>query len=76
MPTTPRRARTESPYFSVKSDDPALDRLPLKSTQVDVRISGVIADVTVTQHYRNEGQRADRGALRVPRLDRRRRCTR
>jgi Ca-activated chloride channel family protein len=52
------RLKTESPYFFVKSDDPAVDQLPLKSTQVDVRISGVIADVTVTQHYRNEGQRA------------------
>ena len=52
------RLKTESPYFFVKSDDPAVDQLPLKSTQVDVRISGVIADVTVTQHYKNEGQRA------------------
>lgn len=52
------RLKTESPYFFVKSDDPATDQLPLKNTQVDVRISGVIADVTVTQHYRNEGQRA------------------
>ncbi|MDM0028170.1 VIT and vWA domain-containing protein [Variovorax saccharolyticus] len=52
------RAKTESPYFFVKSDDPELDRLPLKGTEVDVKISGVIADVTVTQTYRNEGQRA------------------
>jgi Ca-activated chloride channel family protein len=52
------RQKTESPYFFVKSDAPGLDQLPLKATQVDVRISGVIADVTVTQHYRNEGQRA------------------
>jgi Ca-activated chloride channel family protein len=52
------RLKTESPYFFVKSDDPALDQLPLKSTRVDVRISGVIADVTVTQRYKNEGQRA------------------
>ena len=52
------RQKTESPYFFVKSDEPGLDQLPLKSTQVDVRISGVIADVTVTQHYKNEGQRA------------------
>ena len=51
-------APAESPYFWVDSADPALDRLPLKSTRVDVRIAGVIADVTVTQHYRNEGQRA------------------
>ena len=50
--------KAEGPYFAVNSSDPGTDRLPLKSTQVDVRISGVIADVTVTQHYRNEGQRA------------------
>lgn len=47
----------ESPYFHVRSDDPGVDALPLKATQVDVRIAGVIAAVTVTQHYRNEGQR-------------------
>lgn len=52
------RLKTESPYFFVKSDDPAVDRLPLKGTEVSVKISGVIADVTVTQTYRNEGRRA------------------
>ncbi len=52
------RLKTESPYFFVKSDDPSVDRLPLKGTEVAVRISGVIADVTVTQTYRNEGTRA------------------
>jgi Ca-activated chloride channel family protein len=52
------RLKTESPYFFINSDDPGVDRLPLKSTDVDVKISGVIADVTVTQTYRNEGQRA------------------
>ena len=46
-----------SPYFHVRSNDPSTDRLPLKATRVDVRIAGVIADVTVTQTYRNEGQR-------------------
>src|SRR5258706_10443107 len=49
--------KAQSPYFFVDSNDPSTDRLPLKSTTVDVRIAGVIADVTVTQHYRNEGQR-------------------
>ncbi|MBX3621556.1 MAG: VWA domain-containing protein [Rhizobacter sp.] len=47
----------ESPYFAVNSSEPGTDRLPLKSTQVEVKIAGPIADVTVTQHYRNEGQR-------------------
>lgn len=50
--------RTESPYFFVQGDDPEVDRLPLKSTHVDVRVVGVIADVTVTQQYKNEGTRA------------------
>jgi Ca-activated chloride channel family protein len=52
------RQKTESPYFFVKSDNPGVDQLPLKSTHVDVRVSGVIADVTVVQTYKNEGQRA------------------
>jgi Ca-activated chloride channel family protein len=51
------RLTTESPYFFIKGGDPEVDRLPLKSTKVDVRISGVIADVTVTQQYKNEGTR-------------------
>lgn len=49
-------APAEGPYFHV-AGDPSVDRLPLKSTQVDVRIAGVIADVTVRQRYANEGQR-------------------
>ena len=49
--------RTLSPYFHVKSDDPELDPLPLKSTSVEVGISGVVADVRVTQTYKNEGKR-------------------
>ena len=49
--------KTLSPYFFVKSDDPEVDQLPLKSTSVKVDISGVIADVVVTQVYKNEGNR-------------------
>lgn len=44
-----------SPYFVVDQAAPGVDALPLKSTQVDVKVSGVIADVRVTQRYRNEG---------------------
>ena len=61
MPANPddsEATKAESPYFHVSGSDGSVDRLPLKSTRVDVRIVGVIADVTVTQHYRNEGQRA------------------
>ncbi|HEY0512701.1 MAG TPA: VIT and VWA domain-containing protein [Thermoanaerobaculia bacterium] len=49
--------RTLSPYFFVENGDPAVDRLPLKETRADVHIAGVIADVVVTQVYRNEGTR-------------------
>ncbi len=48
--------RSLSPYFLIKSDDAAVDQMPLKSTHVMVNISGVIADVRVTQVYRNEGE--------------------
>lgn len=48
---------TLSPYFFVENGDPEVDRLPLKETRADVRIAGVIADVVVTQVYRNEGTR-------------------
>jgi Ca-activated chloride channel homolog len=49
--------KTLSPYFFVEGGDPAVDRLPLKQTQVDVAIAGVIADVTVRQVYENRGAR-------------------
>lgn len=48
--------KTLAPHFFVDGD-PRVDRLPLKSTAVDVRIAGVIADVTVVQTYKNEGSR-------------------
>ncbi len=48
-------AHTLSPYFVVQGAAPGLDALPLKSTRADVTVSGVIADVAVTQIYRNEG---------------------
>ena len=35
-----------------------MDQLPLKSTSANVNIAGVIADVTVTQVYKNEGKKA------------------
>jgi Ca-activated chloride channel homolog len=48
--------KTLSPYFYIQSDDPENDLLPLKSTRAEVNIAGVIADVTVTQVYKNEGK--------------------
>ncbi|NLI81983.1 MAG: VWA domain-containing protein [Deltaproteobacteria bacterium] len=53
-----REDKTLSPYFFVKSDNPSVDHLPLKSTSAKVEIAGVIANVTVTQVYKNEGKKA------------------
>ncbi|HEY8121196.1 MAG TPA: VIT and VWA domain-containing protein [Myxococcota bacterium] len=49
--------KTLAPYFFVQGGDPAVDRFPLASTHVDVAISGVIAAVSVTQVYENDGTR-------------------
>ncbi len=49
--------KTLSPYFYVRSDDPRLDRLPLKSSAAAVTVSGIIADVELKQIYENEGER-------------------
>ena len=51
-----RNDKTLSPYFFVEGD-PKLDQLPLKDTNVQIDVSGVIADVKVRQTYRNEGTR-------------------
>ncbi|MBA7525857.1 hypothetical protein ES705_18015 [subsurface metagenome] len=48
--------QTLSPYFFIKSDNPEVDQLPLKETAARVNIAGVIADVTITQVYENQGK--------------------
>ena len=53
----PGEDKTQSPYFYIPSDDPENEHLPLKSTSADVNIAGVIADVIVTQVYKNEGKK-------------------
>lgn len=55
MPPDADLARSLSPYFVVDKGEPGVESLPLKSTQVEVGISGVIAEVRVVQRYRNEG---------------------
>jgi len=46
-----------SPYFLIKSDSlNEAPRMPLKKTDVDVNIAGVIADVCVKQIYINESK--------------------
>ncbi|MGI8602122.1 MAG: VIT and vWA domain-containing protein [Verrucomicrobiales bacterium] len=47
--------RTLSPYFIVKGGETSTDAMPLKSTDVEAKIAGVIADVRVTQVYSNAG---------------------
>ncbi len=49
--------KTDSPYFYIENGDESIDGLPLKKTNAEVAISGVIADVVITQTYVNEGSR-------------------
>ena len=49
--------KTLSPYFYIPGSDENTEALPLKSTRADVNISGVIADVKVTQEYMNTGNK-------------------
>jgi Ca-activated chloride channel family protein len=49
--------QTLSPYFFVEDGDSRTDQFPLLGTNVTVRVAGVIADVTVRQTYKNEGER-------------------
>lgn len=53
----PPDSKTLAPYFFIDGGDPAVDRLPLKATEVEVKVAGVIADVKVTQRYKNDGTR-------------------
>ncbi len=45
----------EAPHFEIAGAQPGHDVFPLKSTQVQVHVSGVIADVELTQTYANTG---------------------
>lgn len=47
--------KSESPYFLIVSDSGKVESFPLTSTEVDAKIDGVIADVTVRQTYKNDG---------------------
>jgi Ca-activated chloride channel family protein len=53
----PKKDKTLSPFFFVQEGDSSVDAFPLKETSVDARISGVIAEVCVTQKYVNHGAR-------------------
>lgn len=47
--------KTLSPYFFIEGNNTETEQFPLKDTNVDVNINGVIAGVKVTQHYENTG---------------------
>ncbi|MCH6259150.1 VWA domain-containing protein [Puniceicoccaceae bacterium K14] len=44
-----------APYFEVDQSKFSFESFPLKSSKADVRIAGIIAEVTVTQVYQNDG---------------------
>ncbi|MGA1871180.1 MAG: VIT domain-containing protein [bacterium] len=54
--TDSNNEKSLSPFFFVKSEDPSVDQLPLKATSAEINVAGVIADVIVTQVYKNEGR--------------------
>ena len=49
--------KTLAPYFMVVSDEPGKDVMPLKSSRADVKIAGLVAEVKVTQVYKNTGKK-------------------
>ena len=48
--------QTLAPYFVIRDGDPSVDRFPLKDTTVTANVTGMIADIYVTQTYVNEGE--------------------
>lgn len=52
----PENDKTQSPYFLVSSGEDRPEEFILESTNVDVSITGPIADVTVNQRYANRGK--------------------
>lgn len=54
-PSSPEPDRTRWPYFFVEGAANGQEAFPLKSTQVNAAVSGVIANVTVIQVYENTG---------------------
>ena len=46
---------TESPYFFIEGDDSGIETLPLKKTSARIKLNGYLAQVKITQLYRNQG---------------------
>ncbi|MFT7462372.1 MAG: Ca-activated chloride channel family protein [Pseudohongiellaceae bacterium] len=49
--------QTRSPHMVIEGGERGVDRFPLLSTDVTASITGTIAEVTVHQTYRNDGER-------------------
>jgi Ca-activated chloride channel family protein len=54
---TQKAETTLSPYFQVEGGDSSLDALPLEATEAAIEVTGMIANVTVKQSYKNAGKR-------------------
>ncbi|OGP54026.1 MAG: hypothetical protein A2Y65_06120 [Deltaproteobacteria bacterium RBG_13_52_11] len=52
-----KKEKVLSPYFFVQSDDSSIDPFPLLETKAKVDIAGVIAEIELTQVYKNAGTR-------------------
>ena len=61
-----QKKNTLSPYFFIEGGDSAIDRLPLKSTHTQVTLNGFIANVQLTQIYKNEGNQPINAAYLFP----------
>ena len=59
-------SKTLSPYFLIQGEESGLDHFPLKKSDVNVVISGVIAEVTVKQSYANMGDEVIHGHYLFP----------
>ncbi|MGD9582198.1 MAG: VIT domain-containing protein [Lysobacterales bacterium] len=50
-------AESSAPYFRVLGDTDKVERLPLEMSTVDATITGVVADVRLSQNFVNRGDR-------------------
>ncbi len=55
--TETKADKSEAPYFIIPDNEGETELLPLEETSAQVSISGIIADVRVTQVYKNYGKK-------------------
>ncbi|GAH63453.1 unnamed protein product, partial [marine sediment metagenome] len=56
IPPGEEEDKTLSPYFFVQGD-PEVDHFPLLKTEAKVNIAGIMAEVKLTQAYKNDGKK-------------------